>query len=99
MSFLSVYDIADANFPSSSIASHLKAGNSPSVSRLVQLPGTSGTDVLKAIVQLMPIDTYVHAPVSSHVNILLRSLISVCSTLFEPPDVHSGFSYMICIYI
>lgn len=39
--------IADANFPSHSIAQ-----------RLVSLPGISGVDVLKAVLSVFPLDTY-----------------------------------------
>ena len=45
--------IGDGNFPAASIAQ-----------RLVRLDGHGVTEILDAILQLMPLDTYVEAPVS-----------------------------------
>ena len=45
--------IGDGNFPAASIAQ-----------RLVRLDGHGVTEILDAILQLMPLDTYVDAPVS-----------------------------------
>ncbi|XP_057293449.1 fucose mutarotase-like isoform X2 [Hydractinia symbiolongicarpus] len=48
--------IADANFPSASIA---KAGP-----ELIRADGHGGVEILKAILQLLPLDMYVSAPAS-----------------------------------
>lgn len=46
--------IVDANFPAESTAE-----------RCIRLDGVSATDLLKAVVQLMPLDTFVEAPACS----------------------------------
>ena len=43
--------IADANFPAETCAK-----------RLIRVPGISGTEMLKAIMEVFPIDTYVESP-------------------------------------
>lgn len=46
--------IVDANFPAESTAE-----------RCIRLDGVSATDLLEAVVQLLPLDTFVDAPASS----------------------------------
>jgi L-fucose mutarotase len=46
--------IADANFPSESIGKN---------SKVIRMDGHTATDVLKAVLQLIPLDTYVEKPV------------------------------------
>ena len=47
--------IADANFPSESVGKNAK---------VIRMDGHSATNVLKAILQLIPLDTYVEQPVN-----------------------------------
>lgn len=48
--------LADANFPSSSVGSHCKAG-------VIRMDGHDIPKILKAILTLLPLDTYVKYPV------------------------------------
>lgn len=67
--------IADANFPATSLAD-----------RCIRLDGISATDTLKAILQVMPLDTFVPDPART---------MQVVGNADEVPEIVSDFQKLI----